>query len=173
MTSPDTLTRYLGGYPASLLGQVRQLITENRLGDYLAQRYPDRHQVQTDKALYHFTQDIRQAHLRNTPLVDKVLYDSKLDVVKHALGLHTAISQNHGGRLRARKEIRIASVFRETSPEFLRMIVVHELAHLKEMEHNKAFYQLCEHMQPGYAQLEFDLRLFLTWRECDHQENKK
>jgi UTP pyrophosphatase len=42
--------------------------------------------------------------------------------------------------------------------------VVHELAHLKEMEHNKAFYQLCEHMLPGYAQLEFDLRLFLTWR---------
>lgn len=165
MTSPDPLARYLGGYSAPLLGQVRQLVSENRLGDYLARRYPARHQVQTDKALYHYTQDIRQAHLRNSPLVDKVLYDSKLDVVKQALGLHTAVSRNHGGRLVARKEIRIASVFREMPPEFLRMIVVHELAHLKETEHNKAFYQLCEYMQPGYAQLEFDLRLFLTWRE--------
>jgi len=45
------------------------------------------------------------------------------------------------------------------------MIVVHELAHLKESDHNKAFYRLCESMQPGYGQLEFDLRLYLTWRE--------
>jgi len=49
--------------------------------------------------------------------------------------------------------------------EFLRMIVVHELAHLKEFEHNKAFYQLCCHMEPDYHQLEFDLRVFLCWRE--------
>jgi len=45
--------------------------------------------------------------------------------------------------------------------------VVHELAHLKEMEHNKQFYQLCEHMLPGYHQTEFDLRLFLTWRDLE------
>jgi predicted metal-dependent hydrolase len=45
---------------------------------------------------------------------------------------------------------------------FLRMIVVHELAHLKEYAHNKAFYQLCTHMEPDYHQLEFDTRLYLT-----------
>jgi len=45
------------------------------------------------------------------------------------------------------------------------MIVVHELAHLKETEHNKAFYQLCEYMLPDYHQREFDLRLYLTWRD--------
>ena len=42
------------------------------------------------------------------------------------------------------------------------MIVVHELAHLKQREHDKAFYQLCTHMAPDYHQLEFDLRLYLT-----------
>lgn len=42
------------------------------------------------------------------------------------------------------------------------MIVAHELAHLKEADHNKAFYQLCNHMRPDYHQLEFDLRLYLT-----------
>ena len=41
------------------------------------------------------------------------------------------------------------------------MIVVHELAHLKEREHDKAFYQLCQHMAPDYFQLEFDLRAYL------------
>jgi predicted metal-dependent hydrolase len=43
---------------------------------------------------------------------------------------------------------------------------VHELAHLKERDHNKAFYQLCTHMEPDYFQLEFDLRLYLTHREA-------
>jgi predicted metal-dependent hydrolase len=42
------------------------------------------------------------------------------------------------------------------------MIAVHELAHLKEREHGKAFYQLCVHMEPAYHQLEFDTRLYLT-----------
>ena len=50
-------------------------------------------------------------------------------------------------------------------PEFLRMIVVHELAHMKERDHDKAFYQLCQHMEPDYFQLEFDLRAYLSHLE--------
>ena len=49
----------------------------------------------------------------------------------------------------------------------LEMIVVHELAHLKEREHNKAFYALCDHMLPGYHQVEFDTRIYLTLRALD------
>ncbi|MCY1184718.1 UTP pyrophosphatase [compost metagenome] len=94
-----------------------------------------------------------------------MLFDNRLDLTHRALGLHTAVSRVQGGKLKAKKEIRIASLFREAAPQFLKMIVVHELAHLKESEHNKAFYQLCEHMQPGYHQLEFDLRVYLTYRE--------
>ena len=47
------------------------------------------------------------------------------------------------------------------------MVVVHELAHLREREHNKAFYQLCQHMLPDYAQIEFDLRLLLLHRALE------
>jgi predicted metal-dependent hydrolase len=47
------------------------------------------------------------------------------------------------------------------------MIVVHELAHLKEREHDKAFYALCQHMEPDYHQLEFDTRLWLTALETE------
>ena len=157
--------KYLRGYPEALLVQVRQLIAENRLGDYLQRRYPARHEVQSDKALYGYVQTLKQEYLKSTPPIDKVLYDNRLDLTHRALGLHTAVSRVQGGKLKAKKEIRIASLFKEAAPQFLRMIVVHELAHLRERDHNKAFYQLCQHMEPDYHQLEFDLRVYLTYRE--------
>src|SRR5690348_13828445 len=157
--------RYLQAYPAALQDKVRELIAQERLGEHLSKRYPDRHPVQSDKALYGYTMDLKQQHLRNAPAIDKVLYDSKLDVVRNALGLHTAISRVQGSKLKAKKEIRVAALFKAAAPEFLQMIVVHELAHLKEYEHNKAFYQLCTYMLPDYHQREFDLRVYLTWRE--------
>lgn len=160
-----TALKYLQAYPPALQDQVRRLIASNRLGDYLQQRYPDRHAVQSDKALYTYAQALKQEHLRNAPNLDKVLFDNRLDLTHRALGLHTAVSRVQGGKLKAKKEIRIASLFKEAAPQFLKMIVVHELAHLKESDHNKAFYQLCEYMQPGYHQLEFDLRVYLTYRE--------
>ena len=60
------------------------------------------------------------------------MYDNKIHVLKNALGLHTAISRVQGGKLKAKAEIRVATVFRNAPEAFLRMIVVHELAHLKE-----------------------------------------
>ncbi|MFC5437106.1 M48 family metallopeptidase [Rhodanobacter umsongensis] len=160
-----TALKYLQAYPAALQDRVRDLIARQRLGEHLAQRYPARHDVQSDRALYGYTMDLKQRHLKNAPGIDKVLYDSKLDVVRNALGLHTAISRVQGSKLKAKKEIRVAALFKAAPPEFLQMIVVHELAHLKEYEHNKAFYQLCTYMLPDYHQLEFDLRVYLTWRE--------
>jgi predicted metal-dependent hydrolase len=160
-----TPLKYLAAYPPALQEKVRTLIAQERLEDYLRQRYPERHAVQSDKALYAYTVALKQEFLRNAPGLDKVLYDAKLDVLQKALGLHTAVSRVQGGKLKAKKEIRIAALFRDTAPQFLNMIVVHELAHLREFDHNKAFYQLCEHMLPGYHQLEFDLRIHLTWRD--------
>ena len=75
------------------------------------------------------------------------------------------VSRVQGSKLKAKREIRIAALFKEAPADFLRMVVVHELAHLKEREHGKAFYALCQHMEPAYHQLESDLRLWLTARE--------
>ena len=161
----STPFKYLQGYPPHLQQQVMQMVSEDRLGDYLARRYPNRHQVQSDKALYGYTVELKQEYLRSAPVIDKVLYDNRLDLTHRALGLHTAVSRVQGGKLKAKKEIRVAALFKEAAPEFLNMIVVHELAHLKEAEHNKAFYKLCQYMLPDYHQLEFDLRLYLTWRD--------
>ena len=164
-----TVLKYLQGYPAATQDKVRELIAQERLGEHLARRYPASHDVQSDKALYAYITALKQQHLRNAPAIDKVLYDSKLDVVQRALGLHTAISRVQGGKLKAKKEIRVAALFKAAAPEFLQMIVVHELAHLKEHDHNKAFYQLCQYMLPEYHQREFDLRMYLTWRDLANQ----
>lgn len=158
------LRRYLAGYPAVVLSQVQRLLDENRLGDHLAQRYPDRHEIQSDAALHAYVQDLKQTHLRSAGPLHKVLWQNKMDVLQNVLGLHTAISRVQGSRLKSKAEIRIASLFKTTAPEFLEMVVVHELAHLREQAHNKAFYQLCEHMLPGYHQIEFDLRLLMLQR---------
>ncbi|KNC89036.1 M48 family metallopeptidase [Trabulsiella odontotermitis] len=153
---------YLHGYPESLLTQVRTLIDQNRLGEVLEKRYPSHHDVTTDKALYQYTQDLKNQFLRGAAPVNKVMYDNKIHVLKNALGLHTAVSRVQGGKLKAKAEIRVATVFRNAPEAFLKMIVIHELAHLKEKDHNKAFYQLCCYMEPQYHQLEFDTRLWLT-----------
>jgi len=157
--------KYLAGYPEHLLDQVRDLLAQDRLGSMLKTRYPDAHEVRTDKALYDYVVELKNQYLRNAPPLNKVHYDSKLKVISHALGTHTSVSRVQGGKLKAKREIRIASLFREAPADFLRMIVVHELAHIKEREHDKAFYSLCQHMAPNYHQLEFDLRLYLTWQE--------
>lgn len=154
--------KYLGGYPPQVQARVRELIAQHRLGALLGTNYPDAHAVRNDAQLYSYVQALKDRHMRKAAPLGKVIYDGKLQVLRHALGLHTTISRVQGGRLKASREIRIASVFRDAPADFLKMIVVHELAHMKEAEHNKAFYQLCTHMEPDYHQLEFDLRLYLT-----------
>jgi hypothetical protein len=159
--------KYLAGYPPHVQARVHELLAEGRLGTLLADKYAEPHAVRNDGQLYDYVQALKERHMRKAVPLGKVLYDGKLQVVKHALGTHTSISRVQGGRLKASREIRIASVFRDAPAEFLKMIVVHELAHLREPEHDKAFYQLCTHMAPDYHQLEFDLRLYLTQRDAD------
>ena len=135
---------YLGAYSSSLQEQVRDLLRGDRsaLAAVLLRKYPQPHVVRTDKALYQYATEIKNRHLRNADAVNKVVFDSKIHVVRHALGLHTTLSRVQGGRLAAKHEIRIASMFKQVPEEFLRMIVVHELAHLREMNHSARFWAI-------------------------------
>ena len=133
----------------------------------LERRYPERHDVHSSKALGIYVQELKARFMRNAPPLTTVLFDERLHVVHNALGLHTTRSLVHGAKLRKRRELRVAGVFRELAPEFLRMIVVHELAHMKHADHNREFYKLCEYMDPDYHQLELDLRLMLCVREVE------
>ena len=154
--------KYLSGYSENVTTKVGQLIAGNQLGGILLAKYPSAHDIRTDRALYDFTVDIKNEFLRKSQPLSKVAYDCKISVINHALGMHSFVSRVQGSKLKSKHEIRVASVFKLAPLEFLKMIVVHELAHLKEKEHNKAFYKLCEYMEPAYHQLEFDMRLYLT-----------
>lgn len=162
-------TNYLAGYPPHLVDQVQHLLAEGKLGGILHKKYPQAHAIRSDKALYDYVQEIKDIHLRNAGQLSKVAFDSKLHVIRNALGTHTTISRVQGDKLKSKREIRVVTVFKEMPDAFLRMIVVHELAHMKERAHDKAFYQLCQHMEPDYFQLEFDLRTYLFYLENSRQ----
>ena len=159
--------KYLAAYPETLKAQVRQLQAQGKLGQTLLSKYPSAHGVRTAKALYDYVMALKNDFLRNADPLSKVAFDSKLQVIAHALGTHTTVSRVQGGKLKAKREIRVASLFKEVPVEFLKMITVHELAHIKEKDHDKAFYKLCTYMEPHYHQYEFDLRVYLTHMETD------
>jgi predicted metal-dependent hydrolase len=163
---PKNTQGYLSAYPAALVSQVQTLIEQDRLAGWLLERYPQSHAVRTDRALYDYVLELKNSYLRNVGQLSKVAFDSKIHVIRNALGTHATISRVQGAKLKTKREIRVAVLFKEMPPEFLRMIVVHELAHMKEREHDKAFYQLCMNMEPDYAQLELHLRAYLTYLEA-------
>jgi len=154
--------QYLHHYPPAIKEQVQRLIKEKKLTSHLLKKYPISHSLSNDKALFSYVNELKNEHMKKAPPLSKTLYDGKIHVINNALGTHHFISRVQGSKLKAKNEIKIASMFKNVPEEFLQMIAVHELAHFKEKEHNKAFYKLCEHMQPAYHQVEFDLRLYLT-----------
>jgi hypothetical protein len=155
--------KYLTGYPVETLRQVQEIVNNGRLGKILLKKYPKPHEIRTDKQLYEFTMDIKSRYLGKTQPLKRVIYDSKIKVIQHALGQHHFITKVQGNKTRTVNEIKIASIFKNSPEAFLNMITVHELSHFREKEHNKSFYQLCRHMQPQYHEYEFDLRLYLTY----------
>ncbi len=154
--------QYLQHYPLQIQKQVEGLIKSNNLSSYLINKYPEPHALRSEKLLYQYCLQIKNEYIKKSAPLSKVIYDPKLHVIKHALGLHTFISRVQGNKTKAKNEIRISTLFRTAPQAFLDMILVHELAHLKEKEHNKAFYQLCLRMLPEYHQLELDTRIYLT-----------
>lgn len=157
---------YLQGYPDNIRQQVQHLLATGKLAATLAARYPQNsHNIQTDKALYDYTQQLKRQYMKTSEPISKAVFDPKIHIINNALGTHTQISRVQGGKLKSKNEIRIASQLKQLPLPLLRMVVVHELAHLREKDHNKAFYQLCQYMEPAYHQLEFDLRLYLTWQD--------
>ena len=155
------INKYLKNYPAELIAQVENLLQQKKLAEFLLKRYPQKHTFANDALLRGYVVALKNEYMQKAAPLSKVIYDNKLHIDYHALGLHSYISRVQGSKLKSKNEIRISAVFKNAPEAFLNMIVVHELAHLKEKDHNKAFYRLCLAMLPEYHQLEFDMRLFL------------
>ena len=89
----DPTAKYLAAYPLELRAQVRALIADGRLGSSLERRYPERHDIASDGALYDYVSGLKSRHMRSAGPLAKVLYDSRLHLTHQALGTHTAVSR--------------------------------------------------------------------------------
>lgn len=157
--------KYLSAYSPTVQNQVQQMLDNNTLAKYLLNKYPEIHNINNDKCLRSYVMAIKNQYLKKSSPLSQIKYDDKIHVINNALGLHTYVSRVQGNKLKSKNEIRIGSLFRKSPEAFLSMIVVHELAHLKEKDHNKAFYKLCQNMMSDYYQVELDLRIYLTQLE--------
>jgi predicted metal-dependent hydrolase len=161
----NVVDRYLAVYGESVRQQVANLIEANKLQGYLDSRYAQSHDIKSDADLRQFVMGYKNQYLKKSSPLSKVVYDNKIHVIKNALGTHSYVNRVQGSKIKSKNEIHVSSVFKSAPKAFLEMIVVHELAHIKEKDHNKAFYQLCQHMLSDYHQLEFDMRLYLIQKE--------
>lgn len=157
--------KYLSAYSETLRASIQALIDEDRLAEVIVSRYPKVHSFNNDKQLREYVLALKNRFLKKSNPLTEIKYNASIHVIDHALGMHRVHTRAHGGKLKTKSDIQISTIFKRVPEPFLNMIVVHELAHLKEKEHNKAFYQLCEHMLPNYHQLEFDTRVYLTQLE--------
>ena len=120
--------RYLAGYPEHLVAEVGTCLADGSLGGHLRRKYPAPHAVRNDGALYDYVGGLKARHLKNAAPLSKVAWDGKLASIHNALGTHTRVARVQGGKLKTKREIRIANLFRAAPQEFLQMIVAHELA---------------------------------------------
>ena len=148
--------RYFTGYPEQIVSQVIQLIDNDKHGAYLTKKYPHAHTITNDKSLYTYATELKKRYLKNAPPFGRAAFKKQGDMVTNALGTHTYRMQ---GKTR-KHDLAINSDLLCAPEALLKALVVHELAHFKEKDHNKSFYQLCCHMEPNYHQLELDLRIF-------------
>jgi len=154
--------KYLSAYSPSVQNQVQKMLEQKTLSKYLLTKYPNTHNISNDKMLRNYVVTLKNNYLKKSDPLSQIKFDDKIHIINNALGLHTYVSRVQGSKLKSKNELRVASLFKKTPDAFLNMIVVHELAHLKEKDHNKAFYKLCQYMMDDYHQVELDLRIYLT-----------
>jgi UTP pyrophosphatase len=164
--------RYINGSSPDILERVQTMLDNGELEKLMSERYPISNTITSDKALYDLVIELKNRYMKSSPPIARVLFDKKISVDHHALGLHSTKSRVQGRKLKSKSEIRIADRLKNTPEPLLRSVVIHELAHLKEKGHDKPFYQLCVYMEPDYHRLEFDLRLYLVLEDYKGNSNQ-
>src|SRR5690242_18383017 len=112
MNSERQQIKYLAGYSDEILGKVAQLVESGRLGEVLLKKYPKPHGIRTERALYDYAVELKNRHLSKSQPLSKVVYDPSICDLNDAIGLHTFVSRVQGAKLKAKHEIRIASLFK-------------------------------------------------------------
>ena len=150
---PNSL-KYLASYEGSLRDQVQSMIEQNRLAQFLLSKYPQPHGITNDKSLRAYVMELKNRYLRKSSPLSVVTYDARIHAVHNALGLHSYVSRVQGGKLKSKHEIRVSAIFKVAPEAFLKMIVVHELAHIKHKNHSRYFWDLVATYLPEYKKIE-------------------
>ena len=94
--------KYLNGYSPDIQQQVQQHLDAGTLPKLLLKRHPVIHSVRSDKALYDYTQAIKNQFLRQSSPLSKVIFDDKINISHHALGLHSYVARVQGNKIKAK-----------------------------------------------------------------------
>ncbi|MDH5572960.1 MAG: hypothetical protein OEY89_14445, partial [Gammaproteobacteria bacterium] len=94
--------KYLSNYPPSVIHQVESLIENGRLANHLLQRYPEPHNIANDSDLRNYVLSLKNQHMKKSQPLSKIIYDTRLHVVHNALGLHSYVGRNQGGKLKTK-----------------------------------------------------------------------
>ena len=117
--------RYFNGYPSTIVEQALQLISSNRLQRYLLKKYPEAHDITTDKLLYQYATELKKRYLKNAPPFGRAAFKKQGDMITNALGTHTYRMQ---GKTR-KHDLAINNDLLYAPEALLKALVVHELAH--------------------------------------------
>ena len=93
-----------------------------------------------------------------TPLVNEL-------AEKHSLSVNSVMIRNQRtrwGSCSAKKNISLNMKLLFVSPELVRYVMIHELCHVREMNHTNRFWRLVESIEPNYRTL--DSRLRDAWK---------
>lgn len=155
--------KYLKGYSDNIHMSVKNLIENDKLGIYLENKYKKVNHLNKDKELYNLAKEIKDKYMKKQKLPERIFYDNKIELQNQALGLHSYIPLKQGKKIKMKNEIKISSRFKELPYEFMENVLIHELCHLKEKDHNKAFYALCKNISANYFEVDLDIRIYLTY----------
>ncbi|PID27069.1 MAG: metal-dependent hydrolase [Candidatus Cloacimonadota bacterium] len=164
------MIKYIEHYPEEVKNKVKLMIEKNSLKNYLLINYSEPHNFTNNKLLYKYVINLKNRYMKRSIPLSSVSYDDKIETAYQALGVNIFHSKVHGKKLKSKNSIKISTFFKHVPESFLQMIAVHELAHFKEKDHNKQFYNLCKYMKDDYFQVEFDTRLYMIYLDMGGKE---
>ena len=96
--------KYLSAYSVDIQAQVTTLISDQRLANFLLNKYPKIHSIANDNQLREFVQDLKNQYLKKSAPLSKITFDNKIHVINNALGLHSYVTRVQGGKLKSKNE---------------------------------------------------------------------
>lgn len=87
-------------------------------------------------------------------ITDRVQYYNKLHFQEHIESVRLKNNQSNWGSCSSEKNINLSSRLLFAPTEVLDYVIVHELAHLKEMNHSDRFWKIVRDVMPDYKEKE-------------------